>query len=152
MELVVSVVSLATAIVAVSIAAAQWYVARQRLVLDLYEKRFSVYMDVRKIVSELTQLEKLSDEALPNELIANARFLFGDDVVEIVEELHRLVGIIETASGLQEKTAARREMRELFGKANIVFSGYLKMDARHPKHIRWFGGWLNGPSGKRSKK
>lgn len=85
--------ALVTASVAVAVAIVsfrQWQVARHKLQLDLFERRFTIFMDARSVISELTQLGKVSDAGLPNEIIARGRFLFGPEVLEIFQELHSL--------------------------------------------------------------
>ena len=82
-----------TAVIAAMVALisfGQWRIARAKLQLDLFEKRFAVYMDARRLVSEATQLGKFTDELLPNEVLARGRFLFGDDVVAELRRLHEL--------------------------------------------------------------
>ena len=46
------------------IATVQARTARAKLAFDLFEKRFEVFMDARKIVSELGALGRLSDRSL----------------------------------------------------------------------------------------
>jgi hypothetical protein len=82
-----------TAIIAIVVAVVsyrQWRTAQRKLQLDLFEKRFAVFMDARKVISELTQLGKVTDDGLPNEIIARAKFLFGPEVEALLSELHSL--------------------------------------------------------------
>ena len=58
----------------------QWVTARRKLSLDLFDKRFAVFMDIRKLASEALQLGALTDVAAPNEVVAKGRFLFGPEV------------------------------------------------------------------------
>jgi hypothetical protein len=53
-------------------------------------------MDVRKIVSEAGQLGTLNDKGLPNEVLARGRFLFGPEIRDDLEKLHRLTVCQET--------------------------------------------------------
>ena len=82
-----NMIATAIAFVAVAIAAAQWWNTRQQLVLNLFEKRFQVFLDLRKIVSEALQNGRIDSTGLINEILARGRFLFGP---ELVEELKRL--------------------------------------------------------------
>jgi hypothetical protein len=68
----------------------QWRTAQDKVKLDLFDRRFAVFMDARRLVSEAGQLGKISDPNLPNEVIARGRFLFGDEVLTKLEELHGL--------------------------------------------------------------
>lgn len=68
----------------------QWQVARAKLLLDLFEKRFAVYLDARRLVSEAVQMGKFTDDAMPNEVLAKGRFLFGDEIVAELTKLQEL--------------------------------------------------------------
>ncbi len=48
------------------------------------------FMDARRLESEAVALGKITDQNLPNEVIARGRFLFGDEVLAKLGELHRL--------------------------------------------------------------
>jgi len=87
--------SLVTAGVAIAVALIswrQWNVARAKLQLDLFEKRFGVFIDARKVLSQLAQRGELDrlEAGLPNEVIARGRFLFGPEVLQLLTELHSL--------------------------------------------------------------
>ena len=61
----------AVALLAVVVAWFQWWTARQKLVLDLFDKqRFQVFLDLRTIASEAIQLGKISRPGQMNEIIA----------------------------------------------------------------------------------
>ncbi len=125
------------ALLAASIAFGQWWTARQKLVLDLFEKRFQVYLDVRRIVSEATQLGRLEDAGLANEVLARGRFLFGSDVVKALEELHALTINLE----MKEPSAAA-ELNKHFKAMVPLFESYLGMTQRLPLSglMRWLRG------------
>jgi hypothetical protein len=67
----------AVGLLAAVIGGMQWWTARQKLVLDLFDKRFQVFIDVRKIASEAIQSGKLQQPGSVNEVVARGRFLFG---------------------------------------------------------------------------
>lgn len=48
----------------------QWKTAQDKVKLDLFDRRFAVFMDARRLVSEAGQLGKITDPNLPNEVIA----------------------------------------------------------------------------------
>ena len=118
----------AIAFLAVAIGIMQWWTARQKLVLDLFDKRFEVFLDVRKVVSEAVQVGKLEPPGIMNEIIARGRFLFGDDIHDALVELHRLAGKLE--SGLPE---ASFEIGNHFDAILPLFDRYLKMTQRAPR-------------------
>jgi hypothetical protein len=140
------------AVVAV-IASLQWRTARAKLALDLFDRRFDVFMDVRKIVSHKGRALKRGpigagedmipwhrDEpqhfhpGLPNEIIARSRFLFGKDMLPLMEEVHRLVVQVNMDQS-DRSDKASDELHELFLNRLIpAFEEYLRFDAK-PK---WF--------------
>ncbi len=88
-----------TAIIAIGlgvIAYFQWRTAHNKFVLDLFDRRFQLFMDVREVASKGGSRNELSDPGLPNELIARGRFLFGPDILTDLEEVHTLCVKIET--------------------------------------------------------
>ncbi|TMJ55760.1 MAG: hypothetical protein E6G85_02970 [Alphaproteobacteria bacterium] len=103
--------AVAVALFAAMIAFGQWWTARQKLVLDLFEKRFAIFMDLRRLVSEAIQLGKVSQPGSINEVIARSQFLFGSDVNEHLRELHRLFNELEVG-----RPSAPQEILEKFEK------------------------------------
>ena len=78
----------------------QWKTAHEKVKLDLFDRRFAVFMDVREIVSQGGMRERFSDHSLPNEVIARGRFLFGPDILIQLEDLHKICTRIETKDDL----------------------------------------------------
>ncbi len=122
-----SIVASAIALVAVAIAGMQWWNSRQQLILNLFEKRFQVFLDVRKIASEAIQLGKVTSTGLANEVFARGRFLFGAELVKELEQLHSLVGELEAG-----RASAAMEISNHFDKITPLFEPYLKMPQRMP--------------------
>jgi hypothetical protein len=120
-------VASAIALVAVVIAAMQWWNTRQQFILNLFEKRFQVFMDVRKIASEAIQLGRIDSKGLANEMFARGQFLFGGELVTELQRLHSLVSELE--SGRKE---AAIEISNHFDKMVPLFDPYLKMRQRMP--------------------
>lgn len=73
----------------------QWKTAQDKVKLDLFDRRFAVFMDARRLVSEALSLGEISDPALPNEIIAKGRYLFGHDIQDQLVKLHALCTRIE---------------------------------------------------------
>jgi hypothetical protein len=116
----------AIALLAVVIAGMQWWNSREQLVLNLFEKRFQVFMDVRTIAGEAIQLGHVS-RGLTNEIFARGRFLFGPELVKELTSLHSLVGELEAG-----RAGAAIEISERFDKMGTLFEPYLKMAQRRP--------------------
>ncbi len=85
------VVTVLVALFAVWIAFRQYQVARNKLKLDLFEKRFSVFAGTRKFLSILLQKGDvtLDDLFSYRASIAEADFLFGTDLVQYLLEIDR---------------------------------------------------------------
>ena len=131
-------IATAIAIVAVAIAAAQWWNTRQQLVLNLFEKRFQVFLDVRKIASEARQLGRINSTGLTNEIFARGRFLFGPELVKELERLHSLVSELEAGSA-----TTATEITNHFDRIAPMFEPYLKMPQQMPHDMlrRILGPW-----------
>lgn len=117
----------AIALLAVVIAGMQWWNSRQQLILNLFEKRFAVFLDVRKVASEAGQLGKVTSLGLAQEIFARGRFLFGPELVKELQHLHALVG--QLASG---RAGAVIDISEHFDRIAPMFEPYLKMPQRMP--------------------
>jgi hypothetical protein len=122
-----NIIAPAIALLAVVIAGMQWWNSRQQLILNLFEKRFQVFLDVRKIASEALQLGKVTSRSLTNEVFARGRFLFGAELVKELERLHSLVGELEAG-----RASAAMEISNHFDKITPLFEPYLKMSQRMP--------------------
>jgi hypothetical protein len=80
------------AAVAVSIAYQQFSVAREKLKLDLFEKRFTVFTAARRFLSHILQhggLLALDELGQYRADVAEATFLFDDDVTDFLAEIDR---------------------------------------------------------------
>lgn len=79
--------------VAVAIALAQWLVARQKFVLDLFDRRHRAYTDVVTAVRPAIVSLRMTDEERRNlrAAIENSKFLFGSDVNDYLQVLWKVV-------------------------------------------------------------
>lgn len=119
--------TIAVVLFAALIALGQWLTARQKLVLDLFEKRFQVFMDLRRLVNEAVQLGKLTEPAAINEVLARSQFLFGEDINQPLRELFSLLGELEINRRVGGTIAER------FEKILPLFQAYLKMHQKMPE-------------------
>jgi hypothetical protein len=53
---------------------------RAKLAVDLYDRRFALFMEVRHMVSEAVAHARVIDGGLPNEVLAQGRYLFGPEI------------------------------------------------------------------------
>lgn len=76
------------AIVAVGIAFAQWWTAKQRLRLELFDRRWKVYMAIREFVSEMKREVVVSSDTLNafRQDVRACRWLFDEEVERYVQE------------------------------------------------------------------
>lgn len=125
-----NIVAPAIAFLAVVIATMQWWNTRQQLILNLFEKRFQVFLDVRRIASEAIQLGRIDSKGLTNELFARGQFLFGGDLVKELKRLHALVSELETG-----RSGAAIEISNHFDQMVPLFDPYLKMPQRMPPSL-----------------
>jgi hypothetical protein len=96
------------AITAVLIGVAQWWIARNKLKLDLFDRRWSVYVAVREMLAEMFTHGKTSVEAEQKFLhgIRGARWLFDEPVDRYLRtELWAKVTLLHAANTMLEPTA-----------------------------------------------
>jgi hypothetical protein len=142
-----------TIAVAVSIIAyRQWRTAHSKLVLDLFEKRLSVYHQVRKAIAVVNTTGKTSREAELNllEAIDAAEFLFGDDVRSYLEGMwHRFLKMNAANAMIEggDTTEVRRtnieaqsqllnEITQFYYEGSDVFAPYMRMEHRLRKPLK----------------
>jgi hypothetical protein len=79
------------AVVATYIAWQQWKTNRQKLVLDQYDRRLSVYEEVRKILSIILRDARASyaDLLKFRTAVSEADFLFGPEISAYIEEVYQ---------------------------------------------------------------
>jgi hypothetical protein len=66
----------------------QWITARQKVVLDLFDKRFAVYEELREVIGRhLTQrVNSVEDMERFTRAASRAQFLFGPEITSFLEE------------------------------------------------------------------
>jgi hypothetical protein len=69
----------------------QWQTAHHRIVLDLFDKRFATYEELRKVISEQQTSGAVSNEMLFAYIRATnrARFLFGPEVTSYLDARYK---------------------------------------------------------------
>jgi hypothetical protein len=122
-----TVATIAVALFATLIALGQWWTARQKLVLDLFEKRFQVYMDLRSVASEILQHGQVRERGRINEVIARAQFLFDEDINERLRKIYSLIGEVE-----MKQPGATGKVNEAFDEIRPFFMPYLAMKQKLP--------------------
>lgn len=126
------------------IAANQWRTARNKLKLDLFEKRIVVYDAAREAINQLMNGAEPTLELQFKYLdgIAGARWLFDEDMgkylnVEILGMVNRMreafakqdtpFDLDESRAGLQDRMALMEEFRSHWDKIDSRFASFLKV-------------------------
>src|SRR5215469_9104869 len=81
----------AIALLAVVIGVMQWRTAHQRAVLDLFQKRWDTYGELRRIISEAVQEGTAATPLALNfaRTVDQAKFLFGPEVHSYLQTVYR---------------------------------------------------------------
>lgn len=79
------------AFITVYIAYQQWLVNRQKLRLELYDRRLRIYEEIKKIISIITRDAKpTTDDLLKFRIsVSEADFLFDSDIPEYIDEIYK---------------------------------------------------------------
>ncbi|MFK4824698.1 hypothetical protein ACI0FM_07890 [Paenochrobactrum sp. BZR 588] len=113
----------------------QWRTARDKILLDIFDKRFAVYMDVRRLASIYLQMKELpqNEISLPHEIVAKGRFLFGKDVNDILNEIYNLSYLAPYDH------SARNQITQKLNEFVEVAEAYMLIDAkRNRSWAEWF--------------
>jgi len=140
---VTAVVVPVIALIAAWVAFRQWQIARNKLKLDLYDKRMAVYDAVRKTLGIATSRGRLSqhDEVEYLSGIATTKWLFGREVATYLEETlwHKIVdfGLHNTMSSspagdersrhLQARTEVFRWLVDQYKELDKLCAPYLQL-------------------------
>jgi hypothetical protein len=83
----------AIAALAIVIGVMQWRTAHQRAVLDLFEKRFALYQELRTVVGQVIAQGHVGMDTTIDFLRAadKAQFLFGPEVTAYLNSVHKLL-------------------------------------------------------------
>lgn len=146
----------AIAVAVATIGFLQWRTAHQKVVLDLFDRRFEIYTETSKFLRHAVnnrssmELEFL----LGFHTVRNrATFLFGEDLCDHLRVIHeRAIQMASSSAGLPElKRGAERkalvksimtDLKKLnhdFGELAQIFQPYLKMDQKRVRNpVEWF--------------
>jgi hypothetical protein len=132
-------------LIAAYIAWRQWRTSHDRLILDLFERRFQVFQELTRTVSAAVNKPhpEINDLADFDQASEKARFLFGPEVRGYLGEVRRhLVNLITFGRALHEMdgpqrtnaekmvTAALNEMSAFYARLADLVTRYLQMPVR----------------------
>jgi hypothetical protein len=91
----------------------QWRTAREKVLLDLFDKRFAVYEELRTVVSGYPQ-HGIDEDAYARFLTGTSRaqFLFGPEITKFLEEIKEDLAWEMAASTIDPRTKAPPEKFE----------------------------------------
>jgi len=111
------------AAVAVGVAVAQWWTARNKLRLDLFDRRWAIYVATREMLAEMFR-HGASTQAAQQKFLEGtrgARFLFDENIARYLEkELWSRVAKLEAANALIEAIGAPERPRAITAKYEIM--------------------------------
>lgn len=135
-----TIIATIVALVGVTIAVLQWWVARHKLSVDLFEVRFKVYMDLREYSTKARDT-KAVDLVEFNPILLRAKFLFGDDIIAQLGVMHNFTCGIKSP----DFPRAGEQIYETFELMAPLFNRYMKMTYAQPSS--WFEFPRYGPRG-----
>lgn len=108
-EILVSV-----AVVGAAIAFLQWRTAHQRVVLDLFDKRYAILSKLREPIGEIVREGKVANDVEFRFLKARdgAEFLFGKEVNEYLDRLYVAILDHHVAESTMEHPRSEEERRK----------------------------------------
>jgi hypothetical protein len=143
----------AIACLAVVIAWAQWYTARSKLVLDLFNHRMEVYDGLVKALQPVwvSANADVNTVAAFNKPADRARFLFGEDVNTYLQDMRKTLaalGYCRTIMEAQTPGDAHQKAVELNSKSILkvnkfyddfgnLAAAYMRMDHKLPPWPPW---------------
>ncbi|MEN3148360.1 hypothetical protein ABCW43_13660 [Neorhizobium sp. IRAMC:178] len=139
--------------IAATIAFMQWFVARQKFVLDLFDRRFKAYNDVLYAVRPIISAGAVANNQLFELQLAiqNAKFLFGSDVNDYLEEIRRTTIRLQYWNAIyntqnpqapeapQGMATCLMELNDFFTKYPKLCQAYMMMPEKRVRTpIEWF--------------
>jgi hypothetical protein len=145
--------TIAIAIGAAWIGFQQWRTANDRLVMDLFDRRFKIYDDVAKLVHDVSASSHVDDQTMSLFYLSThqVKFLFGTEVEAYFEEIRVALRTIESTRLIRKRNEGRltkealdanidkadealKFLRAYSANARIILDRYISL--RH-KVARW---------------
>jgi hypothetical protein len=141
----VSIAAIIVSLVVAVVQYAQWRTANQKVVIDLYERRFKVYEQLGKAIAPVLREGEVTRTAFNEFMIgqADATFLFGDDVQAYLKELRKCFAWLSSMTNeVIDKSPNRPELIDtkfkyiaeivaFYDKAPGLFAPYMKLTQRN---------------------
>jgi hypothetical protein len=135
------------ALIVAFISALQWITARQKVVLDLFDKRFAVYEELREAITpHLGRMSTVEDMGKFNRAANRAQFLFGPEVTSFLDERLVDLSVLVVEDNKEEKTpippedgdqtAEQNEYVIHLGRVTRFFKDFDALVAPYMKHTQ----------------
>lgn len=158
-------------VVSIAVAGAAWaqvHIARQKLVLDLFERRSTLYAEYWELAGRLSMAAEpeRADVSAHRRLVSRMRLLFGDEVIRHLQEASNALSDQRIAEAsrqgylrqgrddlaaelLNRAIEAEDEFEQRMNGLEPLISPYLRMDQKLPRSPRqWLAdAWRNRPDG-----
>jgi hypothetical protein len=152
----------AIAALAVVIALFQWRTAKQKVVLDLFDRRLAKYVALRQVVAKVTTSGAATseNETQYRQALDGIDFLFGSDIVGPLSEISKAIGLLsvigperQALSAGPELTALVKQERQaldvvgtFYSTVYARFQRYMHMHEKAPLPLReYFVMWTRRP-------
>jgi hypothetical protein len=142
---IISVAAIVVSLVVAVVQYAQWRTANQKVIIDLYDRRLRVYAQLEKAIAPVVREGEVTSEAFKEFAIgeADARFLFGDDVLEYLKTLRkRFAWLVSFTDDVIDRKPNRKQLIDLkyeylgeitafYDKAPDLFAPYMKLTQKN---------------------
>lgn len=143
---IVTAIGIAIALGVAAVGYFQWRTAHQRIIFDLFERRFEAYEQIRKAIFDYAPMLQVTNETLKLFITAQtrAKFLFGDEVLTYLEARYKDLVTVHTFRGLtptptQDYQDQQRELHEadrrlvtLPNELDALLIPYMRMSQKMP--------------------
>jgi hypothetical protein len=128
------------AIVGLLIAFSQWRLSRRKLDIDLFDKRYAVYLATNMFIGAITTKGKPEFDSIATFLVTtrSAKFLFDLALVNYLDNLEKFALKVWTASRKSESLAVdkRQEVYEEFDKNYAVLDKlFVELDSHFDPYL-----------------
>ncbi|MDF2599788.1 MAG: hypothetical protein K0Q54_2611 [Methylobacterium brachiatum] len=129
------VLGAAVAALALIVSALQWQLARTKLVLDLFDRRLSIFEKAQKSCRDTIRRGSASNADIQTifDIMPSSHFLFDSEVAELLENIKDCM--IEFGGedvGMPRDMTKIKDLRRLEQSLYSTFNPYLKMTQKRP--------------------
>ena len=120
--------SVVTALIALYIAYEQWKTNRDKVKLELYDRRYKIYDETRRFISSAVRNGDLTNEDFSKfyEVLPETRFLFQDDVYSYMQELINKGANLHADSVIASGSSENPHYKNAVEKAGDIVNWYGK--------------------------